>query len=156
MEKKYVIDRKRWLRGTGGEFSSLLNSQRNGMCCMGHICQQEGVSDVLLEGKLTPVDAIYSAKKKNLEVPKVIYDFFTIEVMPPTEERPILEDRLDASCLSNHAACINDDEELSDETREERLKILFKEKGVELEFFGPTREQSQNYPDYVNLTIESE
>lgn len=41
--RKFVVDRKKWLRGEGADDSGLL--VRGRMCCLGFVCQQCGIED---------------------------------------------------------------------------------------------------------------
>ena len=59
--KELVIDRAKWARvmQDGKQpcgFSSLLNSQRTGMCCLGHWLKVQGFNDNALLNKAMPQD----------------------------------------------------------------------------------------------------
>ena len=41
--KKFIVDRKTWLRGEGGSRSSLLRANDNKMCCLGFLSCELGL-----------------------------------------------------------------------------------------------------------------
>ena len=118
---KFRVNREKWVRGGAPAFerfgSAKLLNDRGNMCCLGFVSKQCGAKTGVLLGKSFPSElgCTLPAKAK-----------FLLEV---DEYQPWLEDR---------AQAINDDPALKPNTREAKLKALFREAGHEIEFYGRT------------------
>ncbi len=103
---KIIIDRKQWYRGLGGICSRLLNGE-NRMCCLGFTCEQLGTPKGILFGVAYPEDL--------------------------DKDNPLKDKNIDSisSMIST-----NDDKDIDDIEREEKLKELAKEIDLEFEFIN--------------------
>lgn len=117
--RKFIIDRNTWLRGEYSENSYLLRSSDNKMCCLGQISSQCGISNEELRDRKNPSDLIYFGIDVSTKIPFLI---------SRDSERD--------SDLTSRAMPINDTPLISDKEREEKLKDLFSESQIELEFIN--------------------
>lgn len=115
-KKKFVIDRKTWLRGEGSEFSLLLRKTDHRQCCLGfYLNQCGGISKKDLVGTESPVE-------------------FN-NVLNETERWLLRNENM----LYNSVDCydlmkINDNADLIPELREKEIADIFAKHGVEVEF----------------------
>ena len=105
---EYVIDRKKWLRG---EDQSMMLDDKGKMCCLGQICKQSGVENML------NLDYPDNCESKN--VPKFLLDSYGHD-----------------SLLAIKAAEINDEYDLTDTEREKLLIELFKKEKISIKFIN--------------------
>lgn len=106
---KFIVDRKTWYRGKGNIESKLLRN--DGMrCCIGFVGKQCGIDDSLLLGHAAAFQA------------------------PTTDKWPIWFKVGNLAYPLATAYQINDDPDIRDVTREEKLALLFAENGDEIEF----------------------
>lgn len=110
---KYIVDRRKWYRGKGGEESYLL-SPDDQLCCIGFVGQQCNIPD----NSLKNFAVVAYRKEGHANFPAWMRNI-------PTHDSPI-----------GRAYEINDNEEISDAKREARLKALFIEQGDEIEFIN--------------------
>lgn len=105
----YTIIREKWLRGEGVTASRLLRFEDGKMCCLGQVMEQCGANhkDLILARGPASIESIAI-----LAVPIGI----VTEFVGPG-------DGLETSQTAYDLMAINDNEELSDETREHLLKI---------------------------------
>lgn len=122
--RKLVIDRQKWYRGnqnndpTCGEGSKLLRRTDGKMCCLGFDAVACGIDSRTIEGV-------------------GFLDHFTIACENFKKLLPHHFDKYGArSQFVAEAAAINDDRGIPDENKEARLKTLFAEQNIELEFVG--------------------
>jgi len=120
--RKLIIDRRRWLRGEGedNERSFLYRSSDKKMCCLGFYCRAIGYSIADIRDVSTPV---YAGSNSNYEE----------EI--PAALKPLIDKGWDTA-LSSRLMCENDDQGLTLEVRENRIRDGFKEMGVEVEFIN--------------------
>lgn len=118
---KLVIDRTRWLRGEGGEASSLLRSDSK-MCCLGFLAKACDGNEDYFRGNGHP------AEVPDIEWPDGIIT--RREVVDEDFTHTVADD----SGLTNELILINDDTGISDNDREQSLIDKFALIGVEVEF----------------------
>lgn len=116
----FTVDRSKWrcggalgnptVRGEG--VTKMLNGD-GFMCCLGH-CAKQLDPDVIIENKNYPNDSLWNISR---------YD------------NPFIM-HLKNSLLAKEAARINDDEQIDQKEREQRLRNLFKEYGHTIKFTG--------------------
>lgn len=121
MRKHFTIDRSKWYRGgavymkgRGLGQDPMLENPAGGMCCLGQIAEQCGVS----------------RRGRDYYYPRAIEEH--------QKAIPLLADAEGTSDLALEAAEINDSTSISDRTREARLKRLFADQGITLTFVGRT------------------
>lgn len=112
----FTVDRSKWLRGYGGQCSSLNATGRryNGMCCLGFLAISCGFSEEEIENAVSPEDV--SSDKGGLWPPGIL-----------------------SQAGNNTDICLelmrfNDTGSLDDSYREEVLRNTFKEIGIEVSF----------------------
>ncbi len=110
----FVVDRKTWYRGKGGEESKLLRADGT-RCCIGFVGQQCGIADIKLRG-IAEVHGTSEDSRVAESWPTWIQD-----------DSGVNDDIADAYA-------INDDEELSDVVREDKLSKLFAKHGDTIRF----------------------
>lgn len=115
---KYTVDRKTWYRGKGGEYSALLTKQGK-RCCIGFVGQQCGVRDKLM-----------------LDIPTIHFHGPGAGYLNPSEFPAWMSYSTHGSQDVDEAYEVNDNEEISDLTREAKLKEIFARHGDELEFIN--------------------
>ena len=110
----FTVQRTRWLRGKGTDCSAL--QRGNGYkCCLGFCLQQLGVDGILNSPE--PEDT-------GMEIPIfTMADIFNDGTIINT-------------ALSDRAMDINDDPNIDDHTREEKIKRLFEKHGLTITFVG--------------------
>ncbi len=115
---KLVIERARWLRGTGGPNSKLLD--RDGkMCCLGFFGLACGFVEADLRGVAEPSGVTCDADG---EWPSWLSSL-------DEYERRLIDTTACGLLMGT-----NDDDAIDDRNREEKLAKLFAEHGVEVEF----------------------
>lgn len=115
---KFTVDRKTWYRGKGGIQSALL-TEHGERCCIGFVGQQCGVVDKLMLGVPTihyhqPMDGYLNAAQ--------FPAWMTYEDHGSKDV--------------DEAYLVNDNRDISDLTREAKLKEIFARHGDELEFIN--------------------
>lgn len=110
--EKLVIDRSRWLRGEGGDYSKLLRSGDNKMCCLGFYLRNLGYSDENIEDLCTPNSVLTATTVSWLLKDGGVYNS-------------------DDSC---ELMKVNDTKAVTPQEREDRVKELFLKNGVEVTF----------------------
>ncbi len=114
MKKKntlVVIDRKKWYRGMGTDFSALLGTKEQGhrkMCCLGFACLAIGLKKSQISGKTYP-------------------NAVGFDICGLTEHGR-------NASFSTKAADINDDDLIPDAVREKTLRLLAKDHGFTFRF----------------------
>ncbi len=106
-----TINRNKW------GMHSLLNYSGK-MCCLGFLALACGAIPEEIEGELRP------ARAPNIDWPK---EFMFIKLK---------SNELVDSSLAAKAMNINDDEKLTWDEKEERLKVVFRRAGIKLRFIG--------------------
>jgi len=115
--KKFTVKRKKWARGGQNGEAALLNRQ-GCMCCLGFAANQiSRIPKKQLADEGEPCN-VYKASS-----------FLTIAERNEDCELDIVNND-----LSHKAIVINDDEDISDRLREEKLKKLFRKHGVLVKF----------------------
>lgn len=116
--KTFKIDTTYWLRGDNQD-SRLLHPDRKfaNMCCLGHICEQAGIPKKLLFEMPSP------ASLTELDVEEYSKISFLLNKHKDNNNK-----------LSKKAMKINDDINITDEVRIEKLKALFLEHKIKLVF----------------------
>lgn len=105
---KVIVNRKRWYRGQGSDYSCLL-LPNNKMCCIGFLARSLGCK------------------------PREIRESTTLSTVD-TEVSSNFADAHDTSLSS--AYYINDDKDIKDNTRERKLITLGKRMGVQFQFIN--------------------
>lgn len=117
--KTYIVDRTKWVRGGDEETygkSALLNT-KGFQCCLGFVCEQEGVSryDLLNTG---------SPDILQIVIPNITY-------IP--ESGVCVYNTISVS----EAMLVNDDKEIiNDDEREKQLNSIFAQDNIELKFIN--------------------
>lgn len=123
MKDYFYVSRRKWARGGAntpyGSYLYLKDTRK--MCCLGFFCNQMGIPKKDMNDLGDPAEII-NAKKEWEDIPYlVVQDTYT--------------ERAENSSLANNAIQLNDLPNISEKEREERLKGLFAQHGIELEFF---------------------
>lgn len=120
--RKLVIDRKVWLRGEGSLVSELHRKSDGKMCCLGIYLESCGIPRESMTGRGGPF--------------KMFIDSHT---EPPEEARWLLDPHgytgQCTSVIASELMTVND-ERGDDALRERRVKALFAQAGVDVEFVG--------------------
>jgi hypothetical protein len=111
--KKFVIDRSKWLRGEGSDYSFLLRADKK-MCCLGQICKQQGIPLKEMIQVTSPANMLLLFQNKVR----------------------FLTDNYNHTDLAVKAMKINDSKEIDDVARESHLVKLFQDNNIALEFVG--------------------
>ncbi len=120
---KFIVDRQTWHRGKGEQDSYLL--RRDGMrCCIGFVAQQCGVPDE----QLLANPAIHHSK---VYAGPLIIDAQHLELLPKWMS---LGDHTSPPLAAAYAT--NDEPNISDEDREQKLQSIFTRNGDEIEFIN--------------------
>ena len=121
--EKLTIDRTKWGRGKGSEDSLLLRPSNGKMCCLGFLSLHVGLSEEDISFEKTP-DSVLNKKGClihssliKLELNKIFSSISTTEVC-------------------QELMYFNDTTSLTEEVREERLKLRFLQIGYEVEFIN--------------------
>lgn len=104
---KYVIDRKTWRRPGKGRGDTQLENKLGYKCCLGFICEQSGIPNIL-----------------NVDVPSDL-------LKPDREKVNWITHKVETSFIE-----ANDSYLISDNIREEQIKELAAEHGHEIEFIN--------------------
>jgi hypothetical protein len=114
---RFQIPREKWLRGEGSGESFLLRGSDEKMCCVGIYIEQLGIPREELLDKMTPCS-------------------FSCEI--PKEARWLVQPDgkggIENTSLALDLYIINDSRDITEEQREAKVKALFAENGVEVEF----------------------
>lgn len=81
--KTYTINRSKWLRGEGNENSYLLRGDDGKMCCLGQVCEQEGVPGSELIGISEPA----GLQKRKSSLPKWLFSEVAYEMMEENDTK---------------------------------------------------------------------
>lgn len=115
---KVVIDRKRWYRGKGDLGNSMLRTPSRKQCCLGFACRVLGAKAKDILGKAMPDDVSDDIDLPGLVVPA------------------LFSSGKNSSHFSSRAAIINDDMDISDRSRESKLRALAKASGFRFQFIN--------------------
>jgi hypothetical protein len=116
--KKLVIDRAKWLRGKDAlNDSYLLRPDDGKMCCLGFYAESCGFSLDDLYGKTYP-------------------SLLITDGLIPEALRWLVTDLYEDTTAGLSLAQLNDDDQLDEPTREERVAEKFALHGIEVEFVG--------------------
>jgi hypothetical protein len=117
MERKVIIDRTKWARvnqeGKQVNGESALENYKGGMCCMGFFCKQVYPSFENLIREAYPSDIGITELSR---------------INDPDEAS------LEAQLVDVNDRCIEETRPLTDQEQEDRIKSLFAQVGVEVEF----------------------
>ena len=111
--KRIEISRKRWMRGTGLNGSYLRHPKTGKQCCMGFDCRAHGFSIEQIRGLGMPaalIERIPGLTKK------VVSCYGNVEYSGNTE-------------VAKELAAVNDDDNITDEVRERKVKSIGKRIG---------------------------
>ncbi len=117
---KFVVDRKMWYRGKGSDTSRLLNAEGQ-RCCIGFVGQQCNIADEYMLN-LPDIDSAHEEHSVKDQFPAWMHG---------DKRSRLLGYESTAIFTAYH---INDDTEIPDNEREEKLKQVFAEFGDEIEF----------------------
>ena len=127
MIEKLLIVRQEWLRGEGFQSSYLLRVTDQKMCCLGFYLAACGVQRSDLAGVEGP--SALNVRQGSI----------------PNKAKWLFDSSADAAALChNHSKhCddlmyINDDKVISDEEREQRIREIFAQHGIAVEFVDVT------------------
>ncbi len=115
--KKFTVRRKKWARGGKNGRAELLNSDGN-MCCLGFAACQVS--------RKTHEQLLNCGKPSEVYLRK---SFLTDEYRPEPNWVDVSNNK-----LTQKAITINDSVKITDETREKRLKALFRKYGIIIKF----------------------
>lgn len=123
--KKFIIDKKYWMRGTGLGYLYKSEFSVHDKCCLGFICEQSNIPLEFLDDVRDPSGIALEYSSFVEKIPELVvwrkdacdYNF------------PVL-----TTMLANDAVAINDDGSSSDDEKIEKLKELFLQHNIELEF----------------------
>lgn len=118
---KVEIKRDRWLRGEGSQYSWLLESETRHMCCLGFMCLAFGFTEEDILRVRAPQETRIASEDTGLDDNPL----FTFHVDKA---------RYINSMLTDEAMNVNDDPDITDLEREEKLIEMFKDHGIKLEF----------------------
>lgn len=121
---RFYVDRDCWARGGKWQYgaSEMLNSV-GCMCCLGHCALQLGFKKQDLYHAPLPEDVV--RQMRDYQAPVRSTGLFT---------RMVGELKVVSTDLAQKAAYINDSYKITDESRERRLKLLFRKYGHTIEF----------------------
>lgn len=122
---KVVVDRAHWLRGE--EDSVLLRPEEDKMCCLGFACLALGLERCDIDSLSSPVRVVeqHPRLKGKLRV-------FLRDAQGGWNDEDVLNNRTTENLMR-----VNDDDTTDDDVyREERLKVLGLQIGLEFEFVG--------------------
>jgi len=126
LKMKLVIKRKTWLRGaTGGSGSSCLLDDKGRMCCLGFFGRARGLRPKEIRNVGTPSGVCEYDDKAVVKI------FGPLVVLQEYKES---EGYVEDSDLADHLMTANDDEDISDKSRETKIKKLFAKIGVKVTF----------------------
>lgn len=124
---KLVISRKRWLRGEGEDESKLYRSSDRKMCCLGFYCRKLGLKVSEIKDITDPKALVlYStpSRRKELLKQKIIPEWLLENDGGSDVEQAIYFNDLEVSEFP----------EKTEKSREKRIKNIFAQHGVEVEF----------------------
>src|SRR2546425_7116102 len=121
---KVVIDRKKWGRGDGEGYGSLLDPNTHKMCCLGFACRAVGAKPKEL---------------RNLSYPSDLYETWNEETYNyersfPKEFKGLSGKKLNDSQICRLLALANDNGKITDAVREKRIKTLGKKARINFTF----------------------
>lgn len=119
---EFTVNRKTWNRGRGGETSALLNER--GMCCLGFAALACGYLEKDIDGVAHPEDLVTNIKDNNGDSPNIWFDGL------------LTDDEIAPSDIGLSIINTNDNVEIDDQRREEKLAELFAQLGVKVNFEG--------------------
>lgn len=131
MTTKLIIDRSRWMRRSSEKDPSglLLDPSSGKMCCLGFYCKSLGLKEEEISCIGMPADL----DKVDLDKSWLIQKDFNDEYYDSDEDicdEFLYRDSLNANLLAG----INDNPNFSDEEKERKIKEIFRQNGVEVEF----------------------
>ena len=131
--RELTIDRRKWARGDMGGGSALLN-EIGSMCCLGFDMRGCGFKPKEIRNQAMPDDVGDMDKQMKRTAKKVPHLVNTLDNpwADSTDEDGLL--RLRATKFAIKAAAINDNVKIAERTREKRLKALFFEQEIALQF----------------------
>lgn len=148
-----VINRDKWLRGRPGD-GSLLNSEGK-MCCLGFYCKALGIEPKYIRGKGMP-DDLFERYDRVQDQAKLAEKLGWLVHAEKVEEEDWTDPsrttmRLDHadSELCSSLASDNDDDQISDKEREEKVTRSFAKAGVKIKFTGPKGEAYTTAPALI-------
>ena len=119
--KKFKVKRSKWFRGQGSDDSFLLNNEGQ-MCCLGFYSAACGIKKSYLKNEEAPGEI-------NSDIQNQWQTFLLNDSDIDTEEQYKID-----SWACTQLMKINDDENMSDTEREEKLTKLFANDGIEVKF----------------------
>jgi hypothetical protein len=128
---KLTIVRSMWIRG-GGQDSKLLREEDNKRCCLGFLAAacgliDEAIREVAEPGNVSMTATDAASEEWTMHIATIVDD--------PDEEGyedgPLVVQQLD---LAERLIAVNDDAQLSEEDREDRIARLMSVAGVEVEY----------------------
>lgn len=123
-----TIDRAKWVRGNIGGDSALLN-QKGNMCCLGFACRASGFAAKTIDQVGTPGGLTVYAKTKSAKRHRKI----KLGNLVAVDSNGNVAD----SDETSHAVSVNDDGDLTEAEREQKLKPILKKLGFAAKFVGP-------------------
>lgn len=134
---KVIVDRKRWYRGLLPDHSALIvdpggaqygvsKKYADHMCCLGFACIAAGLSEDDILGTRTPADVFDD------EPNPIVPDGLSKLVLPYGTSGSVVRWTDSAICIS--LMDINDNRDISEKFRENRIKDLGKQVGLDFEF----------------------
>lgn len=125
-----TVDRSTWYRGKGPGLSRLLTSEGR-MCCLGFASIEAGCSKAEIDDQAYPSTVRLEYQSAGREFPEALKALVSDE-----------PDSDGSSALGNKLAAVNDDPDISDETREYTLQALGVLAGISFRFEGRVAEKA--------------
>lgn len=127
--KEFTVDRRRWLRGEG---DGKLRDEEGNRCCIGFYAGACGYKADKLNGVCT-LDELVSEKDDNFFSIRG-YDSDLIFKDYPKALRKAYESVQMGEDFFKNLYEINDDDDIRDKEREEKIKKIFKSRGIKVIF----------------------
>lgn len=120
------INRRRWLNGGNKNlvYSKLLSPHNDRQCCLGFLAREVGYSKEEINDLGCPSDA--ARETGDNKFPKGFLRWRRNTLSEPWIDTKVCRKMMD----------VNDDKEITNKLREEKLTKLFAKVGIKVEFFG--------------------
>ena len=128
---KFEISRSDWTRGRGSDSDTYLLERGGGKCCLGFAALALGYKEGHIEGVNRPEEVVNNLMRNNVKEGDANLWF---DGSVRRNDSPFVRDYFCISETMEEIIKCNDSDEISDEEREEKLKILFSKMGAEVDF----------------------
>ena len=124
-----IIDRRKWARGNRGGESALFNDI-GGMCCLGFDMRACGISPKRIKNLEMPRELQGNVKLAAKKIPHLL------KFSMPNWSKDRVYGWYEDTKFATRAASINDNDKITERTREKRLVALFEKQDIALEFIN--------------------